>query len=60
MEEDQILCNAWLEVSQNPIYGINKKKKINYGSVFMKFFFIIKSLIVVEHRSLFHVICHAL
>lgn len=26
MEGDKILCNSWLEVSQDPVKGINQKK----------------------------------
>ena len=26
IEEDIILCNAWIEISQDPIHGNNQKK----------------------------------
>ena len=58
MEDYQILCNAWLEVSQDPIYGINQKKDKLCDRIYEVF----------DHnkpnsgrisKSL-HVVCHAL
>ena len=38
MEEYQILCNAWVEVSQDHIYGINQKKDKLWEGIYEVFY----------------------
>ena len=35
--EDETLCRAWLNVSQDPIVGTNQKIENLYGRIFEKF-----------------------
>lgn len=37
MEEDKILCYAWLEISQDPVRGINKKRDKLWERIVAKF-----------------------